>query len=411
MKLKIFTLIFLIISIPQVQSADVETFVSPDCSYSSLQDFLTEARNSLLIASYTFNSPEIMDMLIEKEKTGVHVELLIEKSPAGGMPETEEAVLCSLAENNISVMLYDGPLRYMHAKYIIRDDEASLVTSENLGPAGFSPGGDYGNRGWGAVVHDLEISLKLKKIYEEDKSNSTKFVCKLENYTVEGWNPAGAYVPKFKKEFFRNQDVELIFSPDSLNPLLSLINSANSTILVDEFYIYPHWGSAKYGTIESAPNPLLEALIEKARAGVRVLILLDNAYYSMDEETGVNYQTIEYVNSVAANESIPIQAKAMDLDKSGLARLHNKGIIIDKRIVLVSSINWNENSVMRNREAGLIITGESAEYYSDAFGHDSGEAAEEYGLGFFPAMVSLAALIIVIIFFYVRKTSRSFSKF
>jgi phosphatidylserine/phosphatidylglycerophosphate/cardiolipin synthase-like enzyme len=388
--------------IPQVQAvhaADVEAFVSPDSSFPALHDFITETRESLTISTYTFSSNDIMDLILEKHGQGVHVEVLIEKSPAGGMSQSQEAVLCNLVLNNITVMLYDGMARYMHAKYLIRDNAAVLVTSENLGTSGFSPDRDYGNRGWGAVVHDPGISEELLEIYSEDKETSIPFACETENHSLSEWDPAGAYKPRFLRETFQNQEVRMIASPNSLGGMLDLIDSANSSIDVQQFYVYPHWGSVKYDTIETAPNPLIEALLDKARDGVRVRILLDSTYYNMDEDGGVNYLTLKYVNSLAANESIPIEAKAVDLDEHGFAKVHNKGMIIDGGVALVSSINWNENSVMRNREIGLVISGEAAGYYARAFEQDWGEGGEEYGLGFLPAMASLAALITVIVYF------------
>jgi phosphatidylserine/phosphatidylglycerophosphate/cardiolipin synthase-like enzyme len=51
--------------------------------------------------------------------------------------------------------------------------------------------------------------------------------------------------------------------------------------------------------------------------------------------------------------------------------MHNKGVIVDNTSVLVSSINWNEHSVMRNREVGIIISNESvAQYYAQVFFYD-----------------------------------------
>jgi cardiolipin synthase A/B len=51
--------------------------------------------------------------------------------------------------------------------------------------------------------------------------------------------------------------------------------------------------------------------------------------------------------------------------------VHNKGVIVDGKRVLVSSINWNENSPSYNREAGLIIdhTG-AAGYFTGVFDCD-----------------------------------------
>ena len=46
-------------------------------------------------------------------------------------------------------------------------------------------------------------------------------------------------------------------------------------------------------------------------------------------------------------------------------------MIVDNTSVLISSINWNENSVTRNREAGVIIENEYvAQYYADVFFYD-----------------------------------------
>jgi phosphatidylserine/phosphatidylglycerophosphate/cardiolipin synthase-like enzyme len=43
-------------------------------------------------------------------------------------------------------------------------------------------------------------------------------------------------------------------------------------------------------------------------------------------------------------------------------------MIVDNKSVLIASINWNENSFTRNREAGIIIDNEEiASYYADVF--------------------------------------------
>ncbi|MFH0956775.1 MAG: phospholipase D-like domain-containing protein, partial [Candidatus Aenigmatarchaeota archaeon] len=149
-----------------------------------------------------------------------------------------------------------------------------------------------------------------------------------------------------------------------------LIESANETIDVEQLYIYTHWGSPSRDTVESAPSPLLDALFKKAGEGVRVRMLMDSSYYNMENDSTSNNNTARYVSCIAESESIPIEAGLIDLDGKGLKSLHNKGVIVDGRKVLVSSINWNENSVMRNREAGVIIEGEAASYYAEVFEYD-----------------------------------------
>lgn len=51
--------------------------------------------------------------------------------------------------------------------------------------------------------------------------------------------------------------------------------------------------------------------------------------------------------------------------------MHNKGVIVDGDAVLISSVNWNENSPSFNREAGVIIESTDAgAYFSDVFTAD-----------------------------------------
>jgi len=46
-------------------------------------------------------------------------------------------------------------------------------------------------------------------------------------------------------------------------------------------------------------------------------------------------------------------------------------VIVDNRSVLISSINWNENSFLNNREAGIIVYNENiSKYYLEVFLHD-----------------------------------------
>jgi len=390
--------------IPSVQAATIETFVSPDCSFQAFSDFIDAANASLLLSAYTFSSPEMTDDLISKHSNGTYVELIVEKSPVGGMSDYEISTLCALRAGNVTVMLYDGPLRFMHAKYAIRDGKDCLISSENYGYSGFIPGGQYGNRGWGVIVYGSDIANELEDIFSQDINDSVPFVCPAGGHQLHKWNIAGAYEPRFGAQTFDKQKAMLIYSPDSLDDILQLIGSASSYILVDEFYIYTHWGSPSKDSVQNSPNPLLEALINKARQGVWVKILLDSTYYEMDRDKSTsNYNTIEYVNSAASDEGIPIEARAMDLNGHGIKMLHNKGMVIDGKKALISSINWNENSVMKNREVGIIIQGEAAKYYENVFYSDWNDRQRDYGLGFTPAMVSLAGLLLVIFYFSMRK--------
>ena len=130
-----------------------------------------------------------------------------------------------------------------------------------------------------------------------------------------------------------------------------------------QFYIYPKWGNSK--------NLYLEAAIEAARRGVEVKILLDSYYYNIEvDDPKSNVHTVEYVNGIAKNERLALEAKLIDLDAAGLVKLHTKGVVADNK-TLVSSINWNENSPTYNREIGIIIDSpEVANYFKEVILQD-----------------------------------------
>jgi phosphatidylserine/phosphatidylglycerophosphate/cardiolipin synthase-like enzyme len=51
--------------------------------------------------------------------------------------------------------------------------------------------------------------------------------------------------------------------------------------------------------------------------------------------------------------------------------VHNKGIIVDGRSVLVSSQNWSADGTLYNRDAGVIIeNAKVASYFEQIFEHD-----------------------------------------
>jgi hypothetical protein len=61
----------------------------------------------------------------------------------------------------------------------------------------------------------------------------------------------------------------------------------------------------------------------------------------------------------------------IDLKGHGFVKLHNKGLIVDGEKTLLSSINWNYNSVAENREIGAIVeNGDFAGFFSGVFNWD-----------------------------------------
>jgi phosphatidylserine/phosphatidylglycerophosphate/cardiolipin synthase-like enzyme len=67
---------------------------------------------------------------------------------------------------------------------------------------------------------------------------------------------------------------------------------------------------------------------------------------------------------------------------SGVLRVqdnvHNKGIVVDSKTVLVSSQNWSSQGVLQNRDAGVIIAHTGiAQYFQASFLQDWADRADE----------------------------------
>jgi phosphatidylserine/phosphatidylglycerophosphate/cardiolipin synthase-like enzyme len=111
-------------------------------------------------------------------------------------------------------------------------------------------------------------------------------------------------------------------------------------------------------------SPFVQRLVNKSAQGVDVKIILD---YTPDFEdtTALLNETKQYL------EEHGVEVKFIVSDSSPFTTVHNKGMIIDNTTVLISSINWNEVSVRRNREAGVLIQNKDvAAYYATVFFSD-----------------------------------------
>ncbi len=372
------TAVFLLFSYAAL-AANITAFAAPDSSFDALAEFINENDN-FMIAVYTFDNYDIAKLLQNKNFT-----LIVDDAPAGGLGEAEKFILCALNKGN--VYLYQSKY-HMHAKYAITSDKV-LVTTENFGYSGFPQG--YGNRGYGAVIEDENTAKDFISVFSEDLQKSLPFRCD-KVYTISEKEKKN-YQKKFDVEEFSGS-AKAIFAPDAVDDVISFVNSSKQRLYIAQLYVHKEWGTKK----EPKPNPLLEAAISRARDDVEVKILLDSSWFNVDEEGKNNEDTINYVNEIAKNENLSMQAKLIDLDMLNLVGLHGKLVIADNA-ALISSINWGENSVMRNREAGIIIEGGAADYFSQIFLNDwkAGAAGRAAGTAQLIVFILAVAVILVII--------------
>lgn len=345
----------------------VTTFVSPDCSFPVVQREIQRARSSLYLNLYQFENPYLMDSILDAMNRGVQVSLLLESSPAGGITTDERYIATLISRKGGAVRFSHDPF-VNHAKYAVVDNKTLILMTENWGMTGVPVNNSFGNRGWGIVIQNERAARYFKGVFREDFYRGHEYLpddSNLSTLTVNRGIPRGAYMPTFEPRTVTcNCSVVPFLAPDaplSNETTVGVIQGAQERILVQQFSAARFW--------DDADNPFIGALLDAARRGCEVKVLLDSNGYNL-ESWNDNDETIAWLNDRARKENLSLEARLVDLNSLGLAKLHTKGLIVDGRVLLISSLNWNANSVY-NREAGIIIESEElASYYEAVFLHD-----------------------------------------
>lgn len=395
---------------PPLTFSDVPgtAFVSPDCGRDLLASAIRSAKKRILVNVYEFTDGGIADLLCEARKRGVEVTVLTEGGPVGGIPPEEQAVIARLDAGGIPVTAMTGagedhaPYRFNHAKYLVIDDGQVLLTTENFKDHSFPPDGLAGNRGWGVLLSSPPLAAHFSEVFAEDLNGPG--VSRIHGYPSDiPPYTADRYQPVFSPVSFTASSVTTVLAPDSAGQVLPLIDGAEHRLFIAEAYI-SHWSGGR-------KNPYLQAAINASRRGVDVRILLDSYYYNIEDDAD-NDEMVQEITTIAGLEHLPLEARLMDTTRSGLLKLHAKGVIADDT-VFISSINWNENSPVFNREAGLIIRDRHASgYFASVFEKDwqgGGPVPGSPAPGADDAKIRLAILVLlflVVLYWYRHRWRR-----
>ncbi|HMK16101.1 MAG TPA: phospholipase D-like domain-containing protein, partial [Methanomicrobiales archaeon] len=260
--------------------------------------------------------------------------------------------------------------RYNHAKYLVIDGEGLLIATENFGPRGYPAPGSRGNRGWGAFIEDPGTAGYFRQVFSADSRGGD-----VVPYLPPPASPRAPAPVSYRVQFpaLRATGVTVtpVLSPDTSDLVLSVLSRAQDRIDIEQASIR--------NASKCEPDPFLSAAVNSSRRGVAVRILLDGSKYN-DEGPADNDEVARAVNALAAAENLPLSARILEPDAGNLEALHTKGVIVDREVVLISSINWNANSPNFNREAGVILESPAlGGYYSSVFEEDWSRAGARAG--------------------------------
>jgi phosphatidylserine/phosphatidylglycerophosphate/cardiolipin synthase-like enzyme len=339
------------------KNMNVTTFVSPDGSKDELWHFLNSAEESIYVEIYGINNPYILDLIHELHDTKPSLEMkfLLGWNSLGYYSENDYVA------NNLTQLGYEvkwtnpDDFNFAHQKFVIIDNETTIVHAGNWAKTSFPEEGDKANREWSLAMTDTDVTGYYREVLDKDWAAGVEYDSG-EHGTGDPLTYTGAgttYARPFAEagEFSGDMNVTPVFSPEtSLQAILYLINSAQATLDIQ----IPYFTSVGD---EGAVDEIIDAIIAAKNRGVTVRIITEDV------------KDWEEIEAIFSEHNIPVVWH----DTRWFSANHNKGIIVDGRMVLISSINYSDGSITENREAGVIIENEDvAQYYQEIYDFDWG---------------------------------------
>jgi phosphatidylserine/phosphatidylglycerophosphate/cardiolipin synthase-like enzyme len=370
---------------PVTGQVTVEACASPDAGWPVLKSFLAAVGQTLTIGLYDWTSRHVLDWFSE-QLAGKTVRLVLDHpAPNPTADQTDEDTVGALkkalgaeltqswalerADPLAAAWIY--PSAY-HIKVAVADSRRVWLSSGNwnnsnqpdIDPVtnpGDADAARNRDRDWHVVIDSPALAqvfeaylLNDLNVAEAHQQPPAQAALAAEAAPV----PLTAATPGFHQFFgpVRVTDTATItplLTPDPggyADRVTALITSATTSLYMQFQYI-------ELPTAGVTPSPafagLVAAVVGRQQAGVDVRIVLSE------------FETQGYLE----------QLMRAGLDVARAVRIqnnvHNKGIVVDGRTVLVSSQNWSNAGTTQNRDAGVI--GEQADlagYFERIFLHD-----------------------------------------
>ena len=363
----------------------VKVGIAPDNAFTVVSQTLAKAQQSIEIELYALRHPAIIEALTAKAQQGVSVTVLLEGGQVGvGVNDSRwqtELYACQLIEaagGACWFMIHEpddhiyNRYDYIHAKLMIVDHKWAVIGTQNFTnssmPADDKQNGTYGSRGVVIATDSSAVVARAEQIFALDLAPAqhndllrwnTGYLDKYGPPTVTPvlTIPDGiTYTVHFPAPLSVDGAFyfELFTAPEAAlrqrDALLGLLTRAGEgdQVYVEQLYEQQTWGDG--------PNLRLQAYIEAARRGATVRILLNGGSFGQIAYAQPNTVTVEYVNQLAREEHLDLEARIGDPTEYGI---HNKMVLVNLHdegpYIHIGSINGSESSNKVNREIALQL--------------------------------------------------------
>jgi len=373
---------------PVEEDMSLTLHASPDAGWQMLKPFLTEAPGDLVVGMYDFTAPHIEGAVRQGRGDDGKLTLTLDHPPGNARREqtidkTEDDLATALQQRLAFAWALEGhdpkvnkfiyPNAY-HIKVAVRPDDVMWLSSGNWNTTN-QPEIDLNDRDaaiatakisdrdWHVVAHSPSLAKVFRAFLLHDNevakdgqgpapgATAAQAPDQLppELLTVEARpRPTVTFFPPSQPITGRLK-VRPLLTPQDYQPhILDLINSTETSFWMQTQYIK---ASGRPG--DEAHDALIAAVAKLVTDGKDVRLITSEFEKAEDVE--------KLMDAGMPSSVLRIQP-----------HVHNKGMIVDGKTVVVSSQNWSADGTLRNRDAGLIIydSPEAARYFGQIFLHD-----------------------------------------
>lgn len=362
--------------------------IAPEGLYTPIANLVANATQTLDLSLYTFEHPELAQHIADAAQRGVKVRLLLEGGPPGGITDFQRWCVRLMAQAGVDVRYLatqeNAPrglqprYRYTHAKYGIADGQRILIGTENFSwdampvPNQHAPNVG-GRRGAYLFVESPVVAEAFAQLFATDWSPDRFFDLQpyLPTHAQYG-DPAPEFVfppqPIYtvqaspfsqpvngegEMQFQLMTAPENVLYPNAgINALIQQAGAGDELYLV-QLYEHKYWGDGDSNPIAD-PNPRLQLLVDAARRGTKVRILLDS-FFDEPEALRSNRATVDYLAALSAAEGLDIIGAVGNPTGGGIHAKWFMANVGGERWAAVGSLNGGEVSHKINREVMLLV--------------------------------------------------------
>ena len=338
--------------------------IGPENGLVDLLAWMEGATTTLDVHMYQLHDAHLVNALIAAQQRGVQVNVVLDYGDSWWNQydlDTNRGMATTLLAAGASVYWFgdmgENPYAYIHSKVAVRDNESVWIGSGNWKSSSHPEPGERGNRDWGVLIEDSAFATMVQSHLGFDQDNTRSHITAVTAADAPaGWTfPAsGAVFGNTTTSLTGDYEATLLVCPDNcIDAMVEMLDGAQEEILLSLQYLDMDWS---YGWGE---NPIVSALEDAAERGIRLRLILNGAYLDEDIQSVVDKMNEDW-NFTLGYDTAAIVMSSDDM----VSKLHNKGAIIDGESVLVSSINWGDSALVRNREMGVLVTNEA---FADVF--------------------------------------------